>query len=116
MKSFRLLFAGIFLGVFAIIVWVGRREKSAMSPVAPTVAAPSIPAPPLPAAPTVIGESAQIQSETAATARMYAAHAPLRVPEVADPDSASNKQILATMVAKALAAPAAPPPAPASGN
>jgi hypothetical protein len=41
---------------------------------------------------------------------MYAAHAPLRAPEVADPDSASNKQILRTMVAKALARSATPPP------
>ena len=49
--------------------------------------------------------------ELAATARMYAAHAPLRSPEVADPDSAANRQILSTMVAKALAQPATPPPA-----
>lgn len=41
--------------------------------------------------------------ETAATARMYAAHASLRTPEVADPDSKANKQILQTMVLKALA-------------
>gem|GEM_PF-6836219 len=40
---------------------------------------------------------------------MYAAHASLRAPEVADPDSAANKRILSTMVAKALAQPAAPP-------
>lgn len=48
--------------------------------------------------------------EVAATARMYAAHAPLRTPEVADPDSKANKRILSTMVAKALAQPATPPP------
>jgi hypothetical protein len=39
----------------------------------------------------------------AATERMYLAHASLRTPEVADPDSASNRQILQTMVEKALA-------------
>lgn len=49
--------------------------------------------------------------EIVATQRMYMAHAPLRTPEVADPDSASNKQILQTMVQKALAHPAGPPPA-----
>jgi hypothetical protein len=38
----------------------------------------------------------------AATERMYLAHASLRTPEVADPDSASNRQILNTMVEKAL--------------
>jgi hypothetical protein len=37
------------------------------------------------------------------TARMYMAHAPLRVPAVADPDSEENRRILETMVRKALA-------------
>ena len=40
--------------------------------------------------------------EMAGTERMVLAHAPLRTPEVADPDSAANRQILRTMVAKAL--------------
>jgi hypothetical protein len=40
--------------------------------------------------------------EVAATISMYAAHAPLRVPEVSNPDSAANLQILQTMVRKAL--------------
>jgi len=52
----------------------------------------------------------QQAGEEAATARMYAAHAPLRTPEVADPDSRANKLILGTMVAKALLQPASPPP------
>jgi hypothetical protein len=34
---------------------------------------------------------------------MYLAHAPLREPEVADPDSETNRRILETMVTKALA-------------
>jgi hypothetical protein len=33
---------------------------------------------------------------------MYMAHAPLRTPEVADPDSATNQKVLQTMVEKAL--------------
>jgi hypothetical protein len=51
------------------------------------------------------------QTEIAATRRMYLAHAPLRAPEVANPDSESNRRILQTMVQKTLRAPA---PAPAS--
>lgn len=41
-------------------------------------------------------------NEVAATHRMYAAHAPLRAPAVANPDSVQNRQILQTMVNKAL--------------
>jgi hypothetical protein len=40
--------------------------------------------------------------EIVATRRMYGAHASLRTPEVANPDSAANRQILQTMVTKAL--------------
>jgi hypothetical protein len=49
-------------------------------------------------------------AEAIATAQMYAAHAPLRVPEVADPDSKTNREILQTMIRKAVAAPATPSP------
>jgi hypothetical protein len=48
----------------------------------------------------------------AATERMYLAHASLRTPEVADPDSASNRQILQTMVEKALSSGASGPAKP----
>lgn len=41
----------------------------------------------------------------APTAQMYAAHASLRAPEVADPDSKSNREILQTMVTKSLSVP-----------
>jgi len=41
-------------------------------------------------------------NELHASARMYAAHAPLRAPEVADPDSPANRGILQAMVAKAI--------------
>ena len=48
--------------------------------------------------PAVIPQSAEVRSSRA----MYMAHAPLRTPEVADPDSAANRRILQTMVEKAL--------------
>lgn len=51
---------------------------------------------------------AENAAELAATARMYAAHAPLRAREVADPDSEANKRILGTMVSKLLTAPPVP--------
>lgn len=41
--------------------------------------------------------------EVQRTQQMYLAHAPLRTAEVADPDSATNRRILQTMVEKALA-------------
>lgn len=47
-------------------------------------------------------DAAERPTEIAATARMYAAHAPLRTPEVADPDSPGNRRILQTMIGKAL--------------
>ena len=50
--------------------------------------------------------------ELAASARMFAAHASLRAPEVANPDSRTNKRILDTMVRKALAQPVQAPPTP----
>jgi hypothetical protein len=49
--------------------------------------------------------------EPVATRRMYAAHAPLRMPEVADPDSGTNRQVLQAMVQKALQRKAADAPA-----
>ena len=43
-----------------------------------------------------------LSTESRATLQMYAAHAPLRAPELANPDSTTNRQILQTMVQKAL--------------
>lgn len=43
------------------------------------------------------------QAEISGTMRMYEAHAPLRTAAVANPDSAENREILQTMVTKALA-------------
>ena len=78
-------------------------------PLPPAVAAPAPVAVtkeplPLPVVPTVPID------EVAATERMYLAHASLRAPEVADPDSEANRRILETMVTKALA-PSADTPA-----
>lgn len=77
-------------------------------------------APPLPLPEQTVVAAAPPQpvpvDETLATARMYAAHASLRTPEVADPDSAANKQALATMLGKSLAEPARPPPSAAPGK
>jgi hypothetical protein len=55
-----------------------------------------------PAAPTEPPLPPDNVPEIQASARMYAAHAPLRVPEVADPDSAANREILQAMVTKAI--------------
>jgi hypothetical protein len=53
-----------------------------------------------PPSPAVSSSSA---TEIVGTARMLAAHVPLRAPAVANPDSPQNRAILQTMVAKALA-------------
>ncbi len=75
-----------------------RPPPAASAPLPP--AATAAPAPPAP----------QQAQEIAGTEHMYLAHASLRTPEVADPDSATNRQILQTMVGKALGT--LPPPAP----
>lgn len=55
-------------------------------------------------APAAVPQSSgPVGDERLGTARMVAAHAPLRTAEVANPDSVANRQILETMVAKALA-------------
>ena len=64
------------------------------------------PPPAVSAAPTgqtASGPAAPLDTvETRATDRMIAAHAPLRAPAVADPDSPENRVILQTMLSKAL--------------
>lgn len=52
----------------------------------------------------------QITPEYEATLAMLSAHAPLRVPEVLNPDSSSNRKALDTMMRKAMAGQAGPPP------
>ena len=75
-------------------------SPASVTPVA-AAAAPVAPAP---------VDAKLASAEVAASARMYAAHASLREPEVADPDSQTNKKILSAMVAKALAQSATLPP------
>lgn len=95
--------------IAGIAMWYFRSSPAA--PLAASVAQISAPEPaarplaePAASAPIVSeAPAAKDSPEVAATARMYAAHAPLRAPEVANPDSKSNKQILQTMVNKALA-------------
>lgn len=58
---------------------------------------------PLPAVAAPV--ASQPRSEAIGTAQMYAAHAPLRVPSLADPDSPENRFILYQMVTKALRRP-----------
>lgn len=50
-----------------------------------------------------VSSSTSLPPESIATRRMYMAHASLRTPEVANPDSEANRRILQTMVTKALA-------------
>ena len=93
-------------------------EKPAIGPPAATISAtPSAPAATVaktepaaillapaatPSQPASAASSAASTGEVAATRRMYGAHAPLRTQAVANPDSEQNRQILQTMVTKAL--------------
>jgi hypothetical protein len=45
---------------------------------------------------------AQQQAEALGTEQMLIAHAPLRTPEIANPDSDQNRRVLHQMVGKAL--------------
>ena len=112
----RILIAAIALSLTATAVWfLCRRHEPRLPSKAPQTAAASKPASPV-AAPAAAPAQPpapippQQADEVAATARMYLAHAPLRTPEVSDPDSAANKKVLQTMVLKALAQPARPAP------
>lgn len=66
-------------------------------------------APATTAAPVAASAPAQLTPEEQATSRMIEAHAPLRVPAVADPDSKENRVVLQTMLHKALIRKEAPP-------
>lgn len=81
----------------------------AVAPVPVAVIAPSA-VPAAPSAMPVAPPSPARFDEDAASRRMYLAHAPLREPEVADPDSEANRRILQTMVTKALSMPAGSQP------
>lgn len=76
-------------------------------PQVPTTAVAATSAPDQPAASEPVSPAPETATpattnEVAATARMYAAHASLRAPAVADPDSDQNRQILQAMITKAL--------------
>jgi hypothetical protein len=101
----KLLFFCLILAAIGAAYSLWSRRQPA--PIA--VSAPAVPtAPPVVAAqstvttPPVPPAAPANPAAVAATERMYLAHASLRTPEVADPDSASNRQILQTMVTKAL--------------
>ncbi|MBI5422956.1 MAG: hypothetical protein HZA32_02640 [Opitutae bacterium] len=64
----------------------------------PSTTEPSTP----PGAPDGTDAVPATASEVQATRRMYAAHAPLRAPEVANPDSTANRAALQTMLQKSL--------------
>jgi len=77
------------------------------TPVLPQPAAPAASIAPekkAPAAPAIISPTAAKLSagEVAASRRMYMAHAPLRAPAVANPDSPENQRIFNTMVKNTL--------------
>lgn len=78
-----------------------------VTPVAVSSPNPIVSAP-VATAPATAAPNDSQSAEVAATRRMYMAHAPLRTPEVADPDSEANRRILQTMVEKALARTAIP--------
>ena len=67
----------------------------------PVVAAP-VPAVPEPVVEVSPADAVQRANEEVATLRMYEAHAPLRTAAVANPDSPENREVLQTMVMKAL--------------
>ena len=83
--------------------------KASPAPAAPTpVAATAAPAASptsassgTPGAPATHADKRE-SPEVTATRRMYGAHASLRSPELADPDSETNRRVLQTMVEKAL--------------
>lgn len=117
----RLLWAGAITFAALVLHWTMTRSRPAPTvAAAPHPLAPTRPerveSPPIPAAASTSPSAPaprpaeQESANAAATERMIMAHASLRVPEIADPDSKSNREILGTMVAKALAEPMQPPP------
>lgn len=65
---------------------------------------------PTPAQPVSSASPATVSPTELATERMIIAHAPLRKPALADPDSPENRQVLQTMLQKALLRNQQPPP------
>lgn len=106
-----LLIAALLIAGVTIVIWLRALRTEAISRL--VVPPPSEAASAQPREPAATVESAvhavntlalrrDNPAEIIASARMYTAHAPLRAPEVADPDSTANRVILDTMVRKAL--------------
>lgn len=90
----------------------GEVAPAAASAPVEVATAPSAQPAPVPVAPSaIVAQPQPVIDEVVATERMYLAHAPLREPEVSDPDSETNRRILETMVTKALAASGSSAPA-----
>jgi hypothetical protein len=112
----KVLCAGLVLALAGAVYSLWPRRPAAPIAATPPPASAAVAAQPAgltppPAPPPAVAKPAPPANPAAmaATERMYLAHASLRTPEVADPDSASNRQILDTMVAKALARQTHPP-------
>jgi hypothetical protein len=113
-KKIPVLAVAATLVVVAILYWGIDRSREIRTPTMArpqqTVATPPLAVSSAAVAPMAVREvpapapeaPAGLPAEVEATRRMYLAHAPLRAPEVANPDSESNRRILQTMVAKAL--------------
>ena len=111
----------LLIGAVALLLgcWYGYKWMASRSVVAPTAIAPvpkpavrptaqvAVEAPTKPSEPIVPKKAPPIsEARTQAingTQQMILAHASLRAPEVTNPDSETNRQVLQTMVAKALA-------------
>jgi hypothetical protein len=118
MRSFRILIVLVLLAGVSTATWryLHRARPLPVSPVTitstPSKPAPAVPVPPVkipepPEKPVVVTPAVRPAEpvnhiELVGTAQMVAAHSSLRMPEVADPDSNTNRQILQVMVAKAL--------------
>jgi hypothetical protein len=114
----RWVVASLALGSAAWLIWYSS-WPSPVAALAPVTSNPATATPttrlelqeiPLPVEPVLrepvhveVAGSVAPRSEIESTQQMIAAHAVLRDPRVADPDSAENRMILQTMVLKALA-------------
>jgi hypothetical protein len=112
----KLLLCGLMLVLTGAVYSLWPRRPAAPTPetLPATTPAPAAVLTSPPAPPPAVAKPASPANPAvmAATERMYLAHASLRTPEVADPDSASNRQILQTMVEKALSSGASGPAKP----
>lgn len=130
MRRKKTIWLAVLLSLVAgLVLWLRERPTPQQAPRPTAAAAPAQPSPrpatvsppvaataPLavPAPASVPVDSARSRAALKASERMYAAHAPLRTAEVANPDSTTNRRILQTMVEKALAEQSGPADAPST--